>query len=73
MLHAIMDAAQASTSILGSIETDDGIEEFESCNTTPESPDLWRHLSNTVLRAAPIWSWRFPVRRSNTTACWGSP
>ena len=24
------------------------IEEFESCNTTPESPDLWRHLSNTV-------------------------
>ena len=48
MLHAIMDAAQVSTSILGSIETDDGIEEFESCNTTPESPDLWRHLSNTV-------------------------
>lgn len=48
MLHAIMDAAEVSTSILGSIETDDGIEEFESCNTTPESPDLWRHLSNTV-------------------------
>ena len=48
MLHAIMDAAEVSTSILGSIETDDGIEEFESCNTTPESPDLWRHLSNTM-------------------------
>ena len=48
MLHAIMNAAGIETSMLGSIETDDGIEHFESHNTTPESPDLWRHLRNTV-------------------------
>ena len=48
MLHAIMNAANIETSMLGSIETDDGIEHFESHNTTPESPDLWRHLRNTV-------------------------
>ena len=48
MLHAIMNAAEVETSMLGSIETDDGMEHFESHNTTPESPDLWRHLRNTV-------------------------
>lgn len=48
MLRSIMDAAGIDTSILGSIETDDGAQHFESHNTTPEAPDLWRHLRNTV-------------------------
>ena len=48
MLRSILEAAQIPSSILGSIETDDGIERFESHNTTPEAPDLWRHLSNSV-------------------------
>ena len=37
-------AAQAA--ILGSIDTFDGVERFESVNTTPEAPDLWRHIAN---------------------------
>lgn len=48
MLRSIMYAAEIDTSILGSIETDDGAQHFESHNTTPEAPDLWRHLRNTV-------------------------
>lgn len=32
--------------IIGSIETYDGIEHSESTNTTPEAPDLWRHLAH---------------------------
>lgn len=48
MLKAIFEAAGITPSILGSIETDDGLEHFESHNTTPEAPDLWRHLHNTV-------------------------
>lgn len=48
MLRSIMAAAGVDASILGSIETDDGIQRFESHNTTPEAPDLWRHLHNTV-------------------------
>ena len=48
MLRSILRAAGNEPSILGSIDTDDGIEQFESHNTTPESPELWRHLRNTV-------------------------
>ena len=48
MLRAILRAGGIEPSILGSIETDDGIERFESHNTTPEAPDLWRHLHNSV-------------------------
>ena len=48
MLRSIMDAAQTPSGIMGSIVTDDGIECFESHNTTPEAPELWRHLANTV-------------------------
>lgn len=48
MLHAILAAAGVEASVLGSIEADDGIEHFESHNTTPEAPELWRHLRNTV-------------------------
>ncbi len=33
-------------SLIGSIETYDGVERFESHNTTPEPPDLQRHLAN---------------------------
>ena len=47
MLHSILDAADMPSSILGSIETDDGLVRHESHNTTPEAPDLWRHLHNT--------------------------
>lgn len=48
MLHAILAAAGVEASVLGSIEADDGVEHFESHNTTPEAPELWRHLRNTV-------------------------
>ena len=48
MMRSILIAAGQEPSILGSIDTDDGVEHFESHNTTPEAPDLWRHLANTV-------------------------
>lgn len=48
MLRSILVAAGQEPSILGSIETDDGKVRYESHNTTPEAPDLWRHLRNTV-------------------------
>lgn len=48
MLRSILRAAGVTPSILGSIETDDGMRAFESHNTTPEAPDLWLHLRNTV-------------------------
>ncbi len=48
MLRSIMQAAHKPCGIMGSIITDDGIECFESHNTTPEAPELWRHLYNTV-------------------------
>lgn len=49
MLRAILDgdAPGSGTGIMGSIDTYDGIERFESVNTTPEAPDLWRHVANT--------------------------
>ena len=52
MLRAILEgadegaAAYSRCGIIGSIETFDGIERLESHNTTPEAPDLWRHLAN---------------------------
>lgn len=48
MLRSILTAAGDTPSILGSIDTDDGVEQYESHNTTPEAPELWRHLRNTV-------------------------
>ena len=48
MLRSILVAAGQEPSVLGSIETDDGKVRYESHNTTPEAPDLWRHLRNTV-------------------------
>ncbi len=48
MLRAILDAdaAYSHAAVIGSIETYDGVENEESHNTTPEAPDLWRHLAN---------------------------
>ena len=48
MLRAALDAGVPArrTALIGSIDTFDGIEEEESHNTTPEAPDLWRHLAN---------------------------
>ncbi len=48
MLRYIVDAARGpkACGIIGSIDTYDGVEDIESTNTTPEAPDLWRHLAN---------------------------
>lgn len=48
MLRAILEEAGRPCGMMGSIVTDDGVERFESTNTTPEAPELWRHLANTV-------------------------
>ena len=58
MMRAILDATgdggrEERTAILGSIDTFDGVERFESVNTTPESPDLWRHVSNAAASDLP--------------------
>lgn len=49
MLRCILDGNDSGSGcgIMGSIDTYDGVEGFESVNTTPEAPDLWRHLANT--------------------------
>ena len=49
MLRCIFDGSERGSGcgIMGSIDTYDGVEDFESVNTTPEAPDLWRHLANT--------------------------
>ncbi|MGI6230698.1 MAG: Mur ligase family protein [Tractidigestivibacter sp.] len=48
MLRAILDAGRPKSraAVIGSIDTYDGLIDEESHNTTPESPDLWRHLAN---------------------------
>ena len=48
LLRSILDGAseKPQTAVMGSVETFDGIERFASINTTPESPDLWRHVAN---------------------------
>ena len=48
MLRHIFDGGEQGSgcAIMGSIDTYDGIESFESVNTTPESPDLWRHIAH---------------------------
>lgn len=50
MLRSILDGDEAykHAGIMGSIDTFDGVESFESHNTTPEAPDLWRHLANAA-------------------------
>ena len=48
MLRHIFDGDETGSgcAIMGSIDTYDGVEGSESVNTTPESPDLWRHVAN---------------------------
>ncbi len=55
MLRAILDAGHDApqSAVMGSIETFDGIESAESVNTTPEPPDLWRHISNAARSGLP--------------------
>ena len=48
MLRGIIDGREpyAHAGVMGSIDTFDGIESFESHNTTPEAPEMWRHIAN---------------------------
>ena len=48
MIRAMFDCGSsvARAGVMGSIDTFDGIERFESHNTTPEAPELWRHLAH---------------------------
>ena len=48
MLRSIVDAAhgEKSCGMIGTVETFDGRADEPSRNTTPEAPDLWRHLAN---------------------------
>ena len=48
MLRAMIEqgSAEPRAAIMGSIETFDGVEREASLNTTPEAPDLWRHIAN---------------------------
>lgn len=48
MLDSIIRASGSTPALIGSISTYDGVESFESTLTTPESPDLYRHLSNAA-------------------------
>lgn len=49
-VRAILDGStpRSHAATLGTLETYDGIEHFASKNTTPEAPDLWRHLSHAA-------------------------
>ncbi|MEE0027730.1 MAG: UDP-N-acetylmuramoyl-L-alanyl-D-glutamate--2,6-diaminopimelate ligase, partial [Atopobiaceae bacterium] len=49
-VRAILDGAQprSHAATLGTLETYDGIEQAASKNTTPEAPDLWRHLAHAA-------------------------
>lgn len=46
MLQSIIKAAGKSCGMIGSVSTDDGVECYESTNTTPEAPEVWRHIAN---------------------------
>lgn len=49
-VRAILDGEtpRSHAATLGTLETYDGIEQFVSRNTTPEAPDLWRHLAHAA-------------------------
>lgn len=72
MLRAVLDGNEthARTGVMGSIETFDGVEREESHNTTPESPDLWRHLANARKAGLAYMDMRSRARPSSTTASW---
>ncbi len=42
------DVPRSHAAALGTLETYDGVERFASRNTTPEAPDLWRHLRHAA-------------------------
>ncbi len=48
MIRSIVDHARGDgrCGMIGTVETYDGVEDGPSRNTTPEAPDLWRHLAN---------------------------
>ena len=48
MLRSIVDAARGEKAcgMIGTVETYDGVADEPSRNTTPEAPDLWRHLAH---------------------------
>ncbi len=48
MIRSILEHAlgQGRCGIIGTVWTYDGVEDGASRNTTPEAPDLWRHLAN---------------------------
>ena len=46
MMQSIIKAAGQTCGMIGSVLTDDGIESYESTNTTPEAPEVWRHIAN---------------------------
>ena len=48
MLRSIVDAARGERTcgMIGTVETYDGLADEASRNTTPEAPDLWRHLAH---------------------------
>ena len=48
MIRSIVEHAlgEGRCGIIGTVETYDGVEDGASRNTTPEAPDLWRHLAN---------------------------
>ena len=52
MLRAVLDGDEpgSGTGVIGSY---DGVESFESHNTTPEAPDLWRHVANARTAGLP--------------------
>lgn len=50
MLDARSTSAADHAATIGTLETYDGVERFVSKNTTPEAPDLWRHLANAADR-----------------------
>ncbi len=49
-VRAILDGSQEGSraATMGTLETYDGVERFVSRNTTPEAPDLWRHLAHAA-------------------------
>ncbi len=49
-VRAILDGEKprSKAATLGTLETYDGVERFASRNTTPEAPDLWRHLAHAA-------------------------
>lgn len=46
LLRAILRGAGEEPAFMGTHEISDGVSVEETANTTPEAPDLWRHIAN---------------------------